>query len=294
MTLPALATPAAPRKRGPSTPEGKARSARNALRHGLRSREFGLLPEEDPAEWAEHLADLRRDLAPADPTEDKLVTALAVAMWKEIRADRTEAGVLTAIPVDGDHGRDFQEARNRLSLGTAIRYATAAGMATQRAQRAFLAHRKAKAAGLILPVAARDAGGMHERFPRGRPSTADPAPPEPAPRNCTNEFPSAPPRPAIDPLAALRTRIRRLLDGAGPPDPDQRDLAAAMLAARLPGAAPYHGPIDLALLDQALAPLHFDAAALTWLAGLARPNPPPRTRAWRNLPPHPAQTCRSH
>ena len=43
-----------------------------------------------------------------------------------------------------------------------------------------------------------------------------------------------------------------------------------MLAARLPGAMPYHGPIDLALLDQALAPLHFDAAALTWLAGLDR------------------------
>ncbi len=92
---------------------------------------------------------------------------------------------------------------------------------------------------------------------------------------CTNEFPSTPPRPAIDPLAALRTRIRRLLDGAGRPDPDQRDLAAAMLAARLPGAAPYHGPIELPLLDQALAPLHFDAAALTWLAGLAEP---PRTR----------------
>src|SRR6476620_5419129 len=99
MTLPALATPAAPRRRGPSTPEGKARSAMNALRHGLRSRQFSPLPEEDPAEWAEHLADSRRDRAPADPTEDKLVTALAVAMWKEIRADRTEAGVLTAIPV---------------------------------------------------------------------------------------------------------------------------------------------------------------------------------------------------
>ena len=55
----------------------------------------------------------------------------------------------------------------------------------------------------------------------------------------------------------------------GSSGPDQRDLAAAMLAARFPGAMPYHGPIDLALLEQTLAPLHFDAAALTWLAGLA-------------------------
>ena len=45
---------------------------------------------------------------------------------------------------------------HRLSLGTAIRYASAAGMATQRAQRAFLAHRKAKRAGLILPAAERE------------------------------------------------------------------------------------------------------------------------------------------
>ena len=241
----------------------------NALRHGLRSREFGLLPEEDPAEWAEHLADLRRDLAPVDPTEEKLVTALAVAMWKEIRADRTEAGVLTAIPVDGDRGRDLGETRNALSLGTAIRYA----------------HRRRHGDPARPPRLPRPPQGQGRRpdparacgraaectndFPAAAPPRADPAPPEPAPRICTNEFPSAPPRPAIDPLAALRARIRRLLDGAGPPDPDQRDLAAAMLAARLPGAAPYHGPIDLALLDQALAPLHFDAAALAWLAGLA-------------------------
>ena len=88
-------TPAA-RKRGPNTPEGKARSAMNALRHGLRARSFALLPEEDPAEWAEHLADLRRDLGPVDATEEKLVAALAVAMWKEIRADRIEALLVIA------------------------------------------------------------------------------------------------------------------------------------------------------------------------------------------------------
>ena len=62
--MPAPATAASPprKKRGPKTPEGKARSAMNALKHGLRAREFGLLPEEDPAEWAEHLADLRAGL----------------------------------------------------------------------------------------------------------------------------------------------------------------------------------------------------------------------------------------
>ena len=151
-------------------------------------------------------------------------------------------------------------------------------MATQRAHRAFLAHRKAKAAGLILP-ALRQTAECTNDFPAAARPPADPAPSEPTPQICTNEFPFAPPRPAIDPLAALRTRIRRLLDGAGPPDPDQRDLAAAMLAARLPGSAPYRGALDLQLLDQALQPLHFDAAALTWLADSRDPSPPPPRQA---------------
>ena len=153
MTVHVPADPPAPRKRGPQTPEGKARSAMNALKHGLRARGFALVPEEDPAEWAEHLADLRRCLAPTDATEEKLVTALAVAMWKEVRADRAEAGAFTRMTDDPSLGRDLGEKRNALSLGTAIRYATAAGMATQRAQRAFLAHRKARRQGLIRPTA---------------------------------------------------------------------------------------------------------------------------------------------
>ena len=113
-------TDAAPisKKRGPRTPEGKARSAMNALRHGLRARSFALLPEEDPAEWAEHLADLRAGLGPVDAAEEKLVTALAVAMWKEIRADRQEAEVLAAIPPLGPGrpcGGDLQQPQHALS-----------------------------------------------------------------------------------------------------------------------------------------------------------------------------------
>src|SRR3954462_235727 len=145
-----------PTKRGPRTPEGKARSAMNALRHGLRARAFALLPEEDPAEWEQHLADLRAGYGPLDAAEEKLVTALAVAMWKEIRADRQEAEGLAALPPLAPGrpcGGDLQQPACALSLSTAVRYATAAGMAVQRAQRAFLAHRKALRAGLVLPAA---------------------------------------------------------------------------------------------------------------------------------------------
>jgi hypothetical protein len=155
LALPATDLPAAPRKRGPKTPEGKARSRMNALKHGLRARGFGILPEESQAEWAEHLADLRHSLAPEDPAEEKLVTALAVAMWNEIRADRTLVETMAEIPPKRpghSHGTDLHDPAHARSMTTALRYMTAAGMATQRAQRAFLAHRKAKAARLILPV----------------------------------------------------------------------------------------------------------------------------------------------
>jgi hypothetical protein len=40
------------RSRGPKTPEGKARSAQNALKHGLRAQKYVVLPEEDGAEFA--------------------------------------------------------------------------------------------------------------------------------------------------------------------------------------------------------------------------------------------------
>ena len=144
MTLaaPAIADAPAPKKRGPNTPEGKARSSMNALKHGLRARSFGILPEESQAEWAEHVRDLRQGYGPVDAAEEKLVTAIAVAMWNEIRADRTLVETMAEIPprrAGRSHGTDMQEPEHARSLGTAIRYLTAAGMATQRAQRAFLA-----------------------------------------------------------------------------------------------------------------------------------------------------------
>ena len=202
------ATPTA-RKRGPATPEGKARSAMNALKHGLRARSFALLPEEDPVEWAQHLADLRAGYGPTDEAEEKLVTAMAVAMWKEIRADRQEAEVLAAIPPLAEGrpcGGDLQPAEHALSLTTAIRYASSAGMAVQRAQRAFLAHRKAKAQGLLAATAA----------------------PVAANENRTNDLSAlghsvaaAPPRPPAEKPA----RSRRAKD-PDPPEPEELDDAA--------------------------------------------------------------------
>jgi hypothetical protein len=50
--------------RGPKTPEGKARSAQNALKHGTRARRYVALPEEDADEFAGLEAELIAGLAP--------------------------------------------------------------------------------------------------------------------------------------------------------------------------------------------------------------------------------------
>jgi hypothetical protein len=76
--------------RGPKTPEGKARSAQNALRHGLRAQKYLVLPEEDAAEFADLEAALLEELAPVGALQTVLARRVAVAAWRLARADRIE------------------------------------------------------------------------------------------------------------------------------------------------------------------------------------------------------------
>ena len=50
------------KSRGPRTPDGKARAAQNALKHGLRAQKYLVLPDEDAAEFAELEAALVAEL----------------------------------------------------------------------------------------------------------------------------------------------------------------------------------------------------------------------------------------
>ena len=80
------------RSRGPKTPEGKARSSQNALKHGLRAQKYVVLPEEDGAEFAEFEAALMEELAPVGALQAVLARRVAVAAWRLARADRLAAG----------------------------------------------------------------------------------------------------------------------------------------------------------------------------------------------------------
>ena len=86
--------------RGPVTPEGKARSAQNGTRHGLRGGAFSLLPGED----ADALAALRRcveaDWRPRDAYEAHWVAELVASMWRANRLRRLEVGLLDAALAD--------------------------------------------------------------------------------------------------------------------------------------------------------------------------------------------------
>jgi hypothetical protein len=78
------------KSRGPKTQEGKARAARNALRHGLRAQKYLVLPEEDAAEFAALEAALLAELAPVGALQTVLARRVAVAAWRLARADRLE------------------------------------------------------------------------------------------------------------------------------------------------------------------------------------------------------------
>ena len=128
------------------------------------------------------MQDLEQGYGPVDATERKLVDAIAVAMWKEIRADRFEAEVLTDIPPrskDRSHGSDLQVPDHAAALTTAIRYQGSAGMGARRAVRAFLEHRKAKQTGLLLqaPTCTREPeiDKKHERIIRRSAARCRPA-----------------------------------------------------------------------------------------------------------------------
>jgi hypothetical protein len=139
-------------RRGPKTEEGKARSRMNATKHGLRARVLPLA--EDAGEFAEFVERLQRTYRPEDDTEAELVVALAAAMWQEARAERFEAETLDAIAATAEGGTMGEallaKPACRASLGTAIRYQSAASNAVRRAMDMLFKHRRARRDGLLV------------------------------------------------------------------------------------------------------------------------------------------------
>jgi hypothetical protein len=227
-----------PRKRGPKTEEGKTRSRRNALKHGLRAKLLPLpLNGDHAAHFQELAAGLRRTYRPEDAAEAQLVEAIAVAMWQEITADRLEAEALAAMAGgDGEpfHGGLLLEApANRATLHTVLRYQASASCAVGRAMRLFLQHRRAKRDGLLLDTDEAERTNELPPMPEATVANDDAPAPKPAPATAVAaESASAHPRSTNEP-----TGFRHNM-----PPLDPRDLLPpAESPPPLPKAAPPTG-----------------------------------------------------
>jgi len=83
----------AARSTGPRTPDGKATSRYNALKHGLYARDV-VLPGEDRAAYEGDLAELTAAFKPQGRYERALVKRLADLWWRLGRSAAIEAGLL--------------------------------------------------------------------------------------------------------------------------------------------------------------------------------------------------------
>jgi hypothetical protein len=136
---------------GPVTPEGKANSSQNGMRHNLSSGHVVLLSNEDPDEFIEFSFGFLDRFAPADPVERDLVNQMIAASWRLARISAIECS-LVEIEMDNQRAKldreySFLDAHARQTLSifgnvdkeTAMRmlfrYQSAAGRAYSRALR---------------------------------------------------------------------------------------------------------------------------------------------------------------
>jgi hypothetical protein len=87
------------RSTGPITPERKARSSKNALRHGV----YSIMPVVAGLEWNEdwetHRAGILKSLAPEGTLEEALAERVALCFWRLNRLHRYETGI-TAVGLE--------------------------------------------------------------------------------------------------------------------------------------------------------------------------------------------------
>lgn len=79
---------------GPRTPEGKARSSQNALKHGLCSRNEPVASFENPQEYERFKESLLGSLAPRTLAEKNLAERIAMLSWRAQRVGIFEAQIL--------------------------------------------------------------------------------------------------------------------------------------------------------------------------------------------------------
>jgi hypothetical protein len=184
------------KSKGPKTHEGKARSAQNALKHGLRAQKHIVLPGERATEFAALEAALLEELAPEGALQTVLARRVVAAAWRLERAEHLEADLFTWNQLDGA-GRNLGLALTRdcngaRSFDTLLRYRGGTLAELWRALRtlnALQAEQAAQVASGIVPEARAPAPGRPAATapaltatPRDRAAGPTPQPDEPESR----------------------------------------------------------------------------------------------------------------
>ncbi len=83
---------------GPKTPEGKAISSQNGVKHGFFAKN-DVISGEDPAAYEQHRQDIYDEFAPMTPTESVLTQRIASLSWRLMRADRLQTTTINTLVV---------------------------------------------------------------------------------------------------------------------------------------------------------------------------------------------------
>jgi hypothetical protein len=196
------------RSRGPKTPAGKARSAQNALKHGMRAQQCIVLPGERAAAFEAFAAALLADLAPQGALQTVLAQRIVAASWRLARAERLEAELFCEARLDDASPglalalAVIRDGRGAGAFATLLRYRGSASAELWRALRTLKAL-QAEATKEAPPARARARG---EAVPE-RALGALPNQPETRtnPRGARTEPASTPASPAPGPVGARLT-----------------------------------------------------------------------------------------
>jgi hypothetical protein len=152
------------KSRGPKTVQGKARSARNALKHGMRAAKYVVLPDE----FAGLEAAIIEELAPVGALQTALARRVAVAAWRLARADHIEVELFAERRwANGGLGNALiRDGNGTRSLETLLRYRGAAMAEFWRALKTL----KALQAEQAKPVERAPRAGLALAAPAGRPA----------------------------------------------------------------------------------------------------------------------------
>ena len=248
------------KSRGPKTPEGKARSAQNALKHGPRAQKFVVVGDEKVAEFAALEAALADELAPDGALQGLLAGRIARAAWRLERAERIEAELFAR---HADRDRDLglaliRDGNGTRAFDTLLRYRGTALAELWRALR-LLKALQAEAASPVREAAA-DTAGEKPIEPEGRGNLSETAPlpaahePGAAPERDLDVDAGSAAEPGGTGPGECPTPAPRETPPAKPIEPEARGNAGETLSLPVAEEAPARGERQEDQLHEALSP----------------------------------------